>query len=100
MQQRETPQDWTPEQVMKACKAAGMTLRQLSISYTDGKSATVLYRALRDASCARYEEVIAELLGLRVEDIWPERCAIRAAIAEKRAQAMQRVQTITARQVA
>lgn len=77
-----------------------MTLSQLSLSYTGGKSASALYKALRDDSCASYEAVIAEFLGLHVSDIWPERSAKRADIAERRAQAVQRAQAMTARQVA
>lgn len=98
MEQRESSQDWTSEQVLKACKDAGLTLSKLSERVL--KSKTALYRALHGDSCASYEVIIAEFLSLRVEDIWPERCAKRAAIAERRAQAIQRAQAMTARQVA
>lgn len=98
MEQRESPQDWTSEQVLKACKEAGLTLSKLSEMSLGSK--TALYKALHGDSCASYEVIIAEFLGLRVEGIWPERCAKRAAIAELRAQAMQRAQAMTARQVA
>lgn len=100
MEQRESSQDWTSERVLKACKAAGLTLSKLSEKCLSSK--TALYKALHSDNCASYEAIIAEFLGLRVEDIWPIRCAKRAALAERRAQALLRAQSMamTAQQVA
>jgi lambda repressor-like predicted transcriptional regulator len=86
--------DWSSDQVVTAVKAKGLSMQELSEIYTDKRSKAALSRALRSDSYPAHEEYIAEFLGLRADEIWPERWAKRRARAELKARAKQRAQDI------
>lgn len=62
--------DWHPEDIKAAVRRQGWSLRQLSLSRGLGESA--LRHALRTPYPA-YERVIAEVIGVPPEQIWPSR---------------------------
>lgn len=62
--------------IVAALHKKKISLRQLSIK--NGLAANTLNNAL-DRPWPKGEEIIANALGLTPEDIWPARCANRAA---------------------
>jgi Ner family transcriptional regulator len=73
-QKKQTNKDWHPADVVAALHKAGWSLRQLSLqcNYSEG----TLRKALR-FGWPKAERIIATALGLKPEEIWPERCASR-----------------------
>lgn len=62
--------DWHPEDVKAAVRRAGWSLRQLSLHH--GYDENTLRHALRTPSRA-YEKLIADVIGVPPEQIWPSR---------------------------
>lgn len=62
--------DWHPEDIKAAVRRQGWSLRQLSLSRGLGEN--TLRHALRTPYPA-YERVIAEVIGVPPEQIWPSR---------------------------
>lgn len=71
---KQIPKDWHRADVVAALKRQGWTVRALSRKHQ--LSEYTLYTAL-DRSYPKGERIIAEALGLNVQDIWPEREAKR-----------------------
>ena len=70
----EVPKEWHRADVVAALKRNGWTVRALSRRHK--LSEYTLYTAL-DRPYPKGERIIAEALGLNVQDIWPEREAKR-----------------------
>lgn len=98
MERKEPLQGWSSEKVLTALKEKGITLRTLSIQL--GFSGGALYQALRKDNCPSYERLVADFLGVTVEEIWPERVAARLEKADRRARSLLEAKALAARQVA
>lgn len=68
------PQDWHRADVIAALKKLGWSVRELSRQA--GMAETTLYTALRQPY-PRGERIIAQAIGVKPEDIWPQRYAAR-----------------------
>ncbi|MFV0261356.1 MAG: transcriptional regulator [Kluyvera sp.] len=67
--------DWLPAKVRFELEMRGLSLRALSLEA--GYSRDSLKAVLR-TPCETYEQVIADALGMKPEDIWPSRWEIRS----------------------
>ena len=66
--------DWHRADVVAALKKAGWSVRSLSIAH--GLSPNTLKSALA-VPYPKCERIIADALGMKPEDIWPQRYAAR-----------------------
>ena len=98
MERNEPLKGWSREKILTALKEKGVSLRALSLQM--GFSGGALYQALRRDSCPAYEQLVADFLGVSVEDIWPERVAARLEKAERRERSLLEARALAARQVA
>lgn len=74
-------QDWTPAKLSFELKLAGLSFR--SLGQLHGYSANSLWRVCR-VSWPKAEKLVAEALGLAVNDIWPSRIRARRERAARR----------------
>lgn len=74
MRKNEAPADWHPAIIKAEIHKRGLTLRALSVSA--GCKPDSLKSVLRVA-CPRYEQIVAEALGVEPETIWPSRYEAR-----------------------
>lgn len=70
MPKKPAPEDWTRHDVLYAVRRTGTSLQQLSLE--KGYSRGTLGNALHTPA-PKYERLIAEHLGLPVEQVWPTR---------------------------
>lgn len=98
MERNEPLKGWSREKILTALKEKGVSLRALSLQM--GFSGGALYQALRRDSCPAYEQLVADFLGVSVEEIWPERVAARLEKAERRERSLLEARALAARQVA
>lgn len=66
--------DWHPEIIKAELHRRGITLRSLSVEA--GYKADSLKSVLR-VPCVRYEQIVANALGITPESIWPSRYEAR-----------------------
>lgn len=66
--------DWHRADIVSALKKSGWSVRELSRQV--GLAETTLYTALK-APYKKGEKIIANAIGVKPEDIWPERYAKR-----------------------
>ncbi|MGL4905297.1 MAG: helix-turn-helix domain-containing protein [Plesiomonas sp.] len=98
MEKNELLQGWSREKILTALKDKGITLRGLSIEM--GFSGGALYQVLKGDTYPSYERLVADFLGVAVEEIWPERVAARKEKAERRERSLLEAKALAARQVA
>lgn len=70
MPKKPDPKDWTRHDVLYAVRKTGTCLSQLSMKL--GYNRGTLGNAL-NIPCPKYERLIAEHLGLPVQEVWPTR---------------------------
>jgi len=70
MLKKPDPKDWTRHDVLYAVRRTGTCLQQLSLKL--GFNRATLANALY-APYPKYERIIAEHLGLPVQEVWPTR---------------------------
>lgn len=63
-------EDWTPSRIVGEVKIRNGSLRDLSRK--NGLGSDTLRNALY-RHCPKYEKIIADFLGVSVEEIWPSR---------------------------
>lgn len=105
MEKKEPLRDWTSKEVLEAFKRLGLTVADLVAEWnatSPDLKVTVgsLYRALSHPSYPGYELLIAGVLGMKVEDVWPLRVAARRQKEQARDRALLEVRALAARQVA
>lgn len=68
--------DWHRQHIVAAVHVKGFTLRQLSIEagLKPDSLKNVLYRP-----CEKYEQIVANALGVAPEEIWPSRYSRQVA---------------------
>lgn len=98
MERKEPLQGWSREEILNALKDKGITLRGLSIEL--GFSGGALYQVLKGDTYPAYERLVADFLGVAVEEIWPDRVAARKEKAERRERSLLEARALAARQVA
>jgi Ner family transcriptional regulator len=74
MNQTPEKKDWHPADIKAALQKAGTSMQQLSLR--NGLCGHAVRVAL-DRPYPKAEKIIADALGLKPEDIWPERWAAR-----------------------
>ena len=79
--ERKPATDWHTADIKAAIEKTGWSLRQLSLKH--GLAPNTMKAAL-ERPYPKAERIIAEVLGLKPEDIWPERYAKRALKASHR----------------
>ena len=80
MTKKATPkQDWHRADILAALKKAGLSLRQLGMAH--GYSPTSLNNVL-DRPWPKAERIVAEVLGVTPESIWPSRYQEKPSPAE------------------
>lgn len=70
MPKKPAPKDWTRHDVLYAVRKTGTCLSALSrkLGYSSGTLGNAL-----NIPCPKYERLIAEHLGLPVQEVWPTR---------------------------